>query len=65
MSTKLKASLEEAIQTWANKHAESGDAWPSEGYFGETLAARMAEAAYAVFMVSFEAQEFAKAQGPE
>lgn len=65
MSTKLKANLEEAIQKWTNREAEDGDNWPDSTYFGNTVVARMAEAAYAVFMASHEAQDYAASQEPE
>ena len=62
MSTKLKASLEEALQAWADKAAES-EYWLEDTYWGDTMISRMAEASYAVIMGAHEAQLYAQKEG--
>lgn len=59
MSVKLLATLEEAIQVWADKQAET-DMWMNDTYWGDTMVSRMAQAAYAVMMASHEAQLYAE-----
>lgn len=65
MSTALKASLEEAIQAWADKESESGDKWDAmmnDVYWPNTLVERMAEAAYQIMLANRDGQKFAKDQ---
>lgn len=61
MSTKLKASLEDAIQAWCDRECEL-DTWPPGMYWPDGMTARMAEAAYNILMANKEAQDFAKEQ---
>jgi hypothetical protein len=62
MSTKLRASLEDAIDKWAQKEAEKTESWFNDTYWGDTMTASMAEAAYAVMMAAHEAQLYADAE---
>lgn len=64
MSTALKATLEKAIQEWADKQAESVE-WSSfmnDVYWPETMVPRMAEAAYQIMLANNEGQRFAEEQ---
>lgn len=62
MTTHIKASLEKHILEWIETNADAG-AFDWEHYwYDANLGARMAAAAYGVFMAAREAQDFAKAQ---
>lgn len=63
MTTKIKASLEQAIQDWADKCAEEASLDPIQAWWPDTLTARMADAAYGILMANYEGQDFAKKQG--
>ena len=58
MTTKIRASLEEAIQEWADKASDESLFPPA--YWPDSQTSRMAEAAYAVLMASIEGQEYQK-----
>jgi hypothetical protein len=60
MSTRLRASLEAAIQKWADAECEEDD-W-SEHYAPPSLIPNMAQAAYLVFQANADGQAFAKEQ---
>ena len=60
MSTKLKASLESAIQKWIDENADTDD-WLL-AYWPDSQTARMAEAAYSVMMASVEGQQYADSE---
>jgi hypothetical protein len=68
MSTALKATLEKAIQTWADKQAEDDEnGWSTmmnDVYWPDTLVAQMAEAAYQIMKANRDGQLFAKEQEP-
>ena len=61
MKTKLKATLEAAIEKWMADNGET-DEWP-DCYFGSESTTLMAEAAAAVFNAVVEFQQYAKAEG--
>lgn len=54
MSTRLKALLEDAIQEFADKHGEDQD-WPL-AWWADDQTARMADAAYSIWMASVQGQ---------
>lgn len=62
MSTQIKATLEKAIQDWADKGCEANDWQQLQVWWPESLTARMADAAYAVLMANHDGQKFAKDQ---
>lgn len=59
-NTELKASLETAIQAWADAQCER-DGWP-EMWWPEGLTERITDAAFAVLMANKEACQFTKEQ---
>ena len=58
MTTKIKASLEDAISKWSATICESDDWRAMEVWWPESLIPRMADAAYQVLMMNTEAQKF-------
>ena len=60
MSTALKASLESAIQKWADEQLETS-IWLT-AYWPDSQTARMADAAYSVLMASVEGQQYAESE---
>ena len=56
MSTRLLATLEQAIQKWADQQCEQDD-WP-EGYWYDDQVEDMALSAYTVLMASVKGQKF-------
>lgn len=62
MTTRLKASLEAAIQAWADSECESDDWQQAQAYWPDSLVPHMATAAYIVMLVNKDAQKFAKEQ---
>ena len=61
MTTRLKASLEEAIDKWVKSECDSED-W-LKTWWPDSLTPRMAEAAYQVMMANHDGQSFADEQG--
>jgi hypothetical protein len=60
MKSRLLATLQDAIQTWANNECEAAD-WPSLWMY-DALVVDMAKAAAAIFDATIASQEFAKEQ---
>ena len=60
MNTRLLATLEAAIQAWADKECESGE-WP-QTYMYDDQVVHMAAAAALVFDASSAGQDFAASQ---
>lgn len=54
MTTKLKATLEAAVQNWLEETCE--DEGRPDGYIAQNLAVRMGAAAEAVYDAAFEGQ---------
>ena len=71
MDTKLLASLEDAIDEWANKTCEKlSDAWSKstanhETYYSEKASKLMAQAAASVFDAMVDGQVYMKEQEGE
>lgn len=60
MTTRIKAELETVMQQFTDNQCEQSD-WPKQ-FIPETIHQRMAEAAYAVLMVSMESAHFTESQ---
>ena len=65
MSTEIKASLVRMMNTWIEDHASNEDFNWTQYWVAGDLHERMGAAAYAVFMASREAQDFAKEREKE
>lgn len=61
MNIALQASLEKAIQKWADVECE-GEDWPQQMWWPDGVVSRMAAAAFQVLAANKEAQDFAKEQ---
>ena len=62
MTTRLLASLEAAIQQWADETCETADWTQANVWWPDSLTMHMAQAAYAVLKANQDGQKYAKEQ---